>query len=243
MELASSKKELIITGISLLLLVAIIGSYFFFFPPLNQKIVQAEAQLQFEEELLELVQSQQIQETADISSYELQTLQKQVPVKPLVDQFILDLEKAEIYSDSFIINYDFAEGQYSGTGISTNDNNEETEVENSEDLTDTSNSDRITVSMSVVTPGYENLIQFLERIEELERITKIDQLSFTGYPEVTMVEQTADDITFSITVSTFYLPELAEFSEFAPQVDYPVQGNRNDPLYYHVKEETTNENE
>jgi type IV pilus assembly protein PilO len=237
MELPSSKKDFIIAGISLILVMAIIGGYFYFFLPLNQKITQGEAQLESEQTLLEAIQSQQINQSVFASPYEWQTLQRQVPVTPLVDQFLFDLEKAEIYSDSLILSYGFGEGEYFGTGISLTEINEEneevgeTEVETNPGETEATSSERITVTMSVVTPGYENLIDFLERIEQFERTTKIDQLSFTGRPEVTMVEQTADDINFSITISTFYLSGLAELKQYAPKIDYPEQGWRYNPLY------------
>lgn len=240
MELANSRKTLMVVATTAIFILALVAAYFYFFPAINKQIVQAEEQLKLEEKLLEAVQNQQQTNKVEISPNELRALQRQVPVKPLVDQFIFDLEKAEIYSDSFILNYGFGAGQYSGSGITITNDEEEAEEE-TEQTANQFNSERITVNMSVITPGYDELIQFLERIEQLERITKIDQLSFTGYPEVRLLEQTADDFTFSITISTFYLPELEEFAQYLPQINYPERGKRYNPLHYGVKEDNNNE--
>lgn len=261
MELVNSKKVLILGIFCLLLILSLVASYYYFIPPLNTKIAQGEEQLTTEKKLLEVVQSQQQQGEMKLSPYELQLLLRQVPVRPLVDQFILDLEKAEIYSDSMIVNYGFADEEFSGVEVSSESETNQTEAdaqssennqaeadgqtsENNQGEADTQNSKnshRITVTMSVISPGYEELLDFLERIEQLERVTKIDELSFSGYPEVTMVEQTAEEITFSITISTFYLPELEQFSQFLPKINYPGRSQRFNPLYYGVKEEYYNE--
>ncbi len=285
MELVNTKKVLILGIFCLLLILSLVASYYYFIPPLNNKIAQAEEQLTTEKKLLEVVQSQQQQVEMKLSPYELQLLLRQVPVRPLVDQFILDLEKAEIYSDSMIVNYGFADEEFSGVEVSSESQNNQTEAnsqssvnnpteadsQNSEnnqaeadaqssennqaeadaqssennqaeaDTQSNENSHRVTVTMSVISPGYEELLNFLERIEQLERVTKIDELSFSGYPEVTMVEQTAEEITFSIAISTFYLPELEQFSQFLPKINYPGRSQRFNPLYYGVKEENFNE--
>ncbi|UTW68943.1 hypothetical protein KHA80_17085 [Anaerobacillus sp. HL2] len=51
-------------------------------------------------------------------------------------------------------------------------------------------------------------------------MTKVNSLSFTGYPEVTLLEQTGRDIT-TCFYFYFYLPELQEFLNYLPAIEYP----------------------
>ncbi|RXI98410.1 hypothetical protein DS745_18975 [Anaerobacillus alkaliphilus] len=233
MNRESLRNNSILILINSLVVISLIAAYFLFIPPLNQSINAAEEQLKFEKALLEAVEKN-VYVPISLSDVDVKTLQRKVPVLPLVDQFILDLEKAEVFSDSFITSYSFATSEYSGTGLQTEGVEEEVGQA-------PMGVEKVTVNMSVISPGFEELVQFLERIERLQRVTKVDSLSFTGYPEVTLLEQTGDDITFSVSISTFYLPELEEFSEYLPVLAYPQDNQKYNPLFYRVKGEKASE--
>lgn len=238
MSFDTIKKNSILILMNSLVVLAVVFAYFYFIPPLTTSITVAEEQLKFEKALLEAVEKN-VHVPTSLSDVDVKSLQKKVPILPLVDQFILDLEKAEVFSDSFITSYSFATSEYTGTGLQTG--TEETEAEAEEVVLTPTGVERVTVNMSVISPGYDELVQFLERIERLQRVTKVDSLSFTGFPEVTLLEQTGDDINFSVSISTFYLPELAEFSEYLPALAYPSEKQKYNPLFYHVKGEKASE--
>ena len=106
-RLLENKLLLLISGVILLALL-FTGLYFFLLYPLQGEIALKETELANEERLLATINEKSV--GANPISFESTTeLQKKLPVKPLTDQFVRDLEKAEIVSNSEIQSMTFAE--------------------------------------------------------------------------------------------------------------------------------------
>lgn len=71
----------------------------------------------------------------------------------------------------------------------------------------------ITVNLSVISPNFEKFELFLKEIEKLERITRVDTLSFSkpGEEELLSTGEEADEamITTNVQITTFYYDENA----------------------------------
>ncbi|WML47378.1 hypothetical protein RCG23_18220 [Neobacillus sp. PS3-34] len=111
MKLQFSKKEkLTITALTLLLIAFVAIAQFLFVQPLNTELQQKEQSLKTEQQLLSVVQ----QKKAGVKNSTVEStteLQEKLPVKPMVQQLILDLEKAEVVSNSSIKSMAFTKEQ------------------------------------------------------------------------------------------------------------------------------------
>ena len=106
MEIRLHKKHIFILIASLaIILLLYIGAYLLLLSPTNQRIDQIESTLALLDKQINILSTSE-QEEPTTNSY---LLQQQVPMKPLVDQFVLDLEKAEVVSNSEIQTIEFAE--------------------------------------------------------------------------------------------------------------------------------------
>lgn len=260
MILQFNKKAILIFG-SLLLLVVIsfVVFYFFKLKPMTVKITQLTTSIVAEEELLTSYErrSQKAQEKVIEDSTDLQ---EKLPVSPLLEQFLLDIEKAEVVSNSFISSMSFSEtditvnpqektnkgttlqdkvegaGQIDEAKSIQNNGRAEVVQPNGDLITPPPDTvppgmKRLTVTLSVQSPDFYAMISFLQTIEDLERITKIDSLSFKGNEEKTVISKNENEpLEYSLTISTFYHPGLKELQDELPPLETPKPGNKVNPL-------------
>ncbi|MCX8047479.1 MAG: type 4a pilus biogenesis protein PilO, partial [Anoxybacillus gonensis] len=180
----------LIVMISLLLLTLLsFALYICVYKPLDERREQLKTELQMEKKLLQTLQSKQPSDDLRISLIELQ---KRVPVQPFVEQFLLDIEKAEVVSNSEVLSLTFQEGE--------NVEGPPTPIQ------------KLTVNISVRSPSYFALEQFIDVLERSKRIVSVDSLSFTGYEEWTTVMDEVPELSYSLTVSTFYAPESVSYT-------------------------------
>src|SRR5690349_20425738 len=99
MEIRLHKKQncILISSLAIILLLYI-GAYLLLLSPTNQRIDQIKSTLALLDKQINILSTSE-QEEPTTNSY---LLQQQIPIKPLVDQFVLDLEKAEVVSNSEI---------------------------------------------------------------------------------------------------------------------------------------------
>ncbi|GAE28597.1 hypothetical protein JCM9140_4846 [Halalkalibacter wakoensis JCM 9140] len=250
-ELQPKVKRLLISFLVALTLAIPFLLYFMFIKPLQDDLARVQDRLETEEQLLSIVERNIAELENQVTNLSSADLQKKVPVAPLVDQFLLDLERSEILSESLILNYQFSSSTFSGLGIESARGSLEEELENgivireqsaeAEPESDTfeieEGIEKVTAQMTVISPSYEEMKSFLEEIESLTRVTTINRLSFSGNQEVRLLDQTVDDLQYVVEVSTYYLPQLQELLDEVPTQSYPRPGNKANPLYYGVKSE------
>lgn len=237
-----SKKQLVIISMSsLMILLLFIFLYFLIIKPLETEHDRLESDLKTEKQLLEVVQTRvaQMQNQTYESTIELQ---KRVPVKPILEQFLLDLEKAEVVSNSFISNMSFGEAEVTPQNTLEEyvdmNNNEETsdEAQEQENAQFPAGLEKITVNLSVVAPDYFALEEFITTLESQKRITQIENLVFAGTEEITSIEQEINPIPFTLTVSTFYLPSLTDLVDDLPTLETPLPSNKKNPFPTGIKD-------
>jgi type IV pilus assembly protein PilO len=242
----SKKEQVMIAVIFLLLTAGLISFYLLTIKPIQATVQELEMELNQEEAVLATIDAS-INDKQDKSFQGTMELQKVVPVEPLLEQFLLDLVKAETVSNSFITSMEF--GGSNDTDETTNiveeymEEVEETDEENSENTNDTDAAisstrngtipeglKRLTVTLTVESPSYYELEAFIRAIEELKRITKVDELSFSGNKEIVSTEDEPEKLTYTLTLSTFYYPKLAELRDQLPPLEVPKPGQKVNPL-------------
>ncbi|RHW40638.1 hypothetical protein D1B31_10585 [Neobacillus notoginsengisoli] len=275
----SRKENVIISVLALVLVLVFAGVYFLKVHPLKTDLETKNKSLKTEEQLLAILQGKE-KETEEFTAASTTQMQVKIPVKPLVEQLILDLDKAEVVSGSKILSMNFAkdgevsipeqteeekaaEAEEESTSAETSEeaaNADETpdgnEAETGQDgqtaqkpvslLEVPEGVKKVTIQLSVESPGYEELEKFIATIEGLKRIVIVEAIDYTGGAEITTLQQKNDPLKFTVTVSAFYMPELKDLVQQLPNVSAPESAKKRNPLSsFTVPEEKkseTNEN-
>ncbi|WP_019154688.1 hypothetical protein [Robertmurraya massiliosenegalensis] len=237
--LRNEKFMIIITSIILLLLFA--GIYLFVLFPKMEKIPQKESELSTQEQLLSVLQSK-ITGTNSNTFENTVALQKMVPVKELSQQLLLEIEKAEVVSRSFVVNMNFDDGDVSfeHEPVEESETAEENEtVENEEEQSREEETNTITlpnglkktvVTLNVESPGYFEFEKFISTLENSERITVVEALDFTAGEEIIELEQSEQPIRYQVKIAAFYMPSLVDLIDQLPKMETPEPANKKTPL-------------
>lgn len=239
MKLSFSKRDTIILAVGLLLLIVLfVYSQFFTLAPLKTELASKQKDLQLEQDLLSAgthKKPENISQTVEDS----RELQKKIPVKPLEDQFILNLEKAENISNSQIKSMAFSKD--ADVTADSNDPNAETNGEQNGTSPNQNNSNnqaaipvngmkKLTVSLSVESPNYEALEKFIHSLETLQRIVVVESFAYSGGEEITSLSQDIQPLTYSLSISAYYMPELSDLVAQLPKIDVPKPAGKTNPL-------------
>lgn len=252
MKLKLSKKEKLILLVGLLLVVLLIAvAQFLMLSPLKSDLAMKEQSLQTEQKLLDSITQKKADETTKVVE-DTRELQKKVPVSPLQEQLILDLERAENVSNSLVKSMNFSKDtdvtitppaqettDATTTTETTNDASLEVktvqEVEGQQEA-QTANTvtglKKLTISLSVESPTYEDLEKFISTLESLNRIVVVESINYTGGKEITSLDTEASEekLSYSLTVSAYYLPTLNDLIADLPKIDAPAPANKKNPL-------------
>jgi len=258
LTLRLTKKHLVSLMLITLFLIGLTALiHFLFVKPAETEIDNLKSNISMQEKFIEVLNGKKSEEVPSaVSSTEIQ---KKLPVIPLVEQLILQIQEAELVSKSKISNMSFSESDFAPP-VEENLQQETPDTENTEsETTETEETDvdkqqiidpalleglkQVTVSLTVESPGYYELEEFLSKIEHQTRITKVDSLNFTGKQEITSITQADVDepLTYAVTISTFYMPAYPELAVDAPTIEVPDPGNKKNPLFVNTAEEEEEE--
>lgn len=226
MNVSFTKKTLLILVTAVAFSMFIVTSMYIstVYPKFNERTV-AENQLETELKMLELLQEQEAEQEEQLAE-ETTHLQRKIPVDPLIDQLLLDLQRVEALSNTFILDMYFVKDRPANLA--------EHEVEDTEEVVETEDTEplrQVSVDLSVVANSYEDLYQFLAEVDRLPRIVSIDSISFVGIEESMMIDDQIESLQFLVAISTYYYPELPELREELPKVIHPEPGEKSNPLY------------
>lgn len=233
----SGNEKILIIGVSAILILIFSCIYFFVLYPKIEQIPLKETELASQEQLLSTLQSK----TIDINSNTFQSavsLQKMVPVKELSQQLILDIEKAEVVSGSFVTNMNFENGEVSyaveqeETEQAELNEGEELEEEQVEENTIALPAEvkKISVTLSVESPSYFEFEKFISNLENSERITVVEAIDFTAGEEIIEQEQYDKPLSYQVKIAAFYMPTLADLMEQLPKLETPEPADKKNPL-------------
>ncbi|WP_370223406.1 pilus assembly protein PilO [Cytobacillus sp.] len=243
-----SKKQLGVFLLAVVLFAAMaFGSYYLFISPLNEKMDRKQTELQMAAQQLTILENnlQQLNDQTVLSTVELQ---KQVPVKRLLDQLLLDIEKSEIISDTNIIELKM-NGTESDEEIDLSEeerNQSQQEVSEAEPETDDSNEiaeadplseeklpngiKKVSIVLNGQADTYFEMESFIKNLLDLKRIIKVESLKYTGFDEVVSVMQEDQMVEFELAIAAYYYPELEELRKEIPPLDAPGISNKRNPL-------------
>ncbi|WP_379969038.1 hypothetical protein [Ectobacillus sp. sgz5001026] len=241
-----SRKQLTIFLLSLLI---IMGSYllvyFVWIKPAELKVTQTEQQLKTEQLLLARVV--QPGQTDKVSNGTSDFVLKQLPVKPLVDEYMLELTKAEGISGVTIRNITLQEtAQTNGTANSTNTNGatgttttQSTTNQTNNTATQASTNQKqatsapvpITLNIDVQYNVYEQLQSFLKELEGMQRITYVQGIAFQGRDEVTQPNTKITPYHCILQIAVYYMPSMKDLEQGVPSIQLPpLCKNRSNPV-------------
>jgi type IV pilus assembly protein PilO len=245
MKLSFSKKHKLTLLVGVLLIVLlVIFAQFLKLSPLKSDLETKEQTLASEQKLLEAVSQKKLDETKKVTE-DTRELQKKVPVSPLQEQFILDLEKAENVSNSKILSMGFSKDvdvpMEAATPPAT-ETTESTEVPDVKTVQEASGEQvapvattglkKLTVNLSVESPKYEDIEKFIATLESLKRIVVVESINYSGGEEITSLDTDKVDklLSYSLTISAYYLPALDDLIAELPKIDAPAPANKKNPL-------------
>lgn len=243
------RNKLLTISSMLILICLLVGMYFFYLQPKIVENNKKNDQLETEQQLLSVIETniQEKKETGEKNTFELQ---KNIPVKPLTDQLLIDIEKAEIISETTIQNMVFSNGEVAvdsadeegilqeqfdkSTSLevdeeTANENNEEEELPSIELP---SGMKEMTATLEISAKDYFALEKFISEMENNERIVLVRNINFSGEEERTTIsiEEENNLLTFYVTFSVFYMPDLVDLQESLPKLDVPSPSNKINPF-------------
>jgi type IV pilus assembly protein PilO len=237
MQLPQLKKTQIL--LVLIPLVVMLGNTFFFsvLGGAKDNLQFVQGQLQQEKTLLAVIQQRLLEEQDTIHANTIE-LQKRLPSQPIVDQLLVNLENAEKASRGQILSLSFNEASLEDMNLPEV---EEAEVEAEAEAVEQvevvqiqlpEGMNRLLVNVNFRASNYESLVNFLSQIETLDRISKIDQISFSKNQESADSENNTNpnELDVNITLSTFYVEGLDGLIEDLPKINYPPPSNKKNPL-------------
>ncbi|MBT2660636.1 hypothetical protein [Bacillus sp. ISL-45] len=222
-------------------------AFYLYLNPLNTSLALKESQLKMEQELNATLEARlaTVNETDFSSTAELQ---KRLPVDPMVEQLVLDIEKAEVISNSFVSSIEFNAEQQAGVPLEQEttseekveqlNNDSEDQVESTIAEVPVSNSQtmvpdgllKTSVEINVKAENYFSLEKFIETLESLMRIVVVESISFSGPQESFVVSDEEVPIEMSLSINSFYFPELADLMDYNPKIQAPEPANKRNPF-------------
>ncbi|WP_427137097.1 potassium transporter [Psychrobacillus psychrodurans] len=227
-ELVSDKKTAYIL-ISALVVVLLGAVYYFVLHPLKNEKESKEVSIEVLQgevaALKEEYSSSQLQDDSTENAFYLKT---QVPLTRELNELIRTIEEVELLSESKILSVEF--NNYDGTIEDaqllpeTSEENTETEPQSEDVLTDEPSEGPpvspvaeaslpeklklITFNISILTKNYDQLVMFVEEIEHLKRIYRVDQITLLAPGEEQLLDKEAvNNIAAKIQLTTFYHDE------------------------------------
>lgn len=165
-------------------------------------------------------------------------LERKMPLDRSIDELILSLQEIEMISevrlenisfnnyDSGLTEADQVIEREEDTGEVEGEEPADAETEGIDEITEPPVSDvadslpanvkLITVDLSVIAPNFHQFEVFLQEIEKLERVTRVDTLSFSkpGEQDLLNPEGEADTtVSIDVQITTFYYDENGASSE------------------------------
>lgn len=260
----SRPMRIILSILTFILFIVAAGAFYMLkVKPLDAQISSLEESIKVEEDVVKQYESGN-QEPIEEEVKNTTELQKKVPVIDQIDQFLLMLEEAEVVSGSLIRNADFEKSTVdeNGESITTEEDiqnleednktfNEQTpkinnHTENGKAAGDETNSEvqkeaalpaglkKLTANLTIEADEYTEIKDFVKQIEQFDRITNIDSLEFTGFEEITNIDDYPEErqvLTYSMTVSTYFYPSLEELKDQAPKYEPEDPADKDNPFY------------
>ncbi|MCM3743480.1 pilus assembly protein PilO [Sporosarcina luteola] len=212
-NISKRQKEMGLLVLAIVFLLALAAySYFRVFAPAKESNERAAQTLANERDILFALQRQEAQQS-NTGTSNSRPLQEKLPVKPLEDLILLQIQKAEVKSDAFVHEVNFSL--------------EEPIIENAPEQVQ--NVQAVIAEVHMAADAYKQIDRFIEEIESMERVFIMDRVEFAAPEEVSAVEQEDAPMELIVTFHAFFRPDLGNLEDEAPKVDAPLPAGKQDP--------------
>ncbi|MEI2664580.1 type II secretion system protein GspM [Rossellomorea sp. LJF3] len=230
----TKKERLLLIVSTFACLFSLFLCYYFVYSPQQDRLEMKQKELKAEQKILSAVEAKT--EQIEAHSYkDIHTLQKQIPVEPLTDQIILQLEKAEVLSQSEIQSINFAKEDFAYSSEESDDTlegNSQGSSSPQESGSDNSAVKRLQMTMTVQSGNYFEMEKFIHELENLPRIVEVNQLLIQGREEMSPVltDEGPEPLIFQLVASAFYIPGLSGLQDSLPSIDSPPPSLKKNPF-------------
>lgn len=197
---------------SIFLVILVFYSVYSIYLPAKEQREQTANQLSTERDTLFALQKQLANKDPD-ETFTSKPLQQRVPVIPLEDGLMLQIEKAEVKSGSEVQNVTFTKELAAIENLPENVQNLET----------------VLVEVELLANTYEQVETFIYEIEEMKRILNVEAIQFKGTAEKTEEESEVGPMELVITFNAFFRPDLNNLQNESPKIDAPPAALKEDP--------------
>ncbi|GKU81441.1 pilus assembly protein PilO [Niallia sp. NCCP-28] len=243
MKIAENKHIIIILFSVFMIILLAVSCYYLYLMPLSTKVDAKKMELELAQQEASILETKikSSQEKVAESSIELQ---KQVPVKRLLEQALLEIEKAEIISGANLI-----ELTVNGTASDEDVTNEELTTADKAikdaNAEDGDSADQMAVENEISLPNgikktsitiigeaetYYELEKLIETLQSSNRIIDIESLDVTGTKEIVSVEDNDQKIEFEMSLSIYYFPKLTDLVNELPPLESPKTSDKLNPF-------------
>lgn len=213
-NLSKSQKEKGLIVLAIIFFLALSAySYFSLYAPAKESRLQAEQTLSSERDVLIALQTQlkELPEGERISTSELQ---QKVSVEALTELIVLQIEQAELISNTLVDNIGITEGL----------------VELPVPVEGLENLQEVLTTVTIKADDYQGISTFIEEVEAMERIMIVEAIDFGSNEEITAADQVGEAIDVNVTFSAYFRPDLIALADTLPKVDAPAPAGKINPL-------------
>lgn len=182
------------------------GGYYLFVTPAKANVSELETQLGIQEELISGANSSS-EETSLASSTQLQ---EKIPVVKATDQMLLKIKQIETESKAMI------------SSLSLIPIEAQTTQSSDEGKTIPDGVEQIGYFIEASAENYGQMDAFLKKIAEMDRLIDIELVQFSN--------DTEEQLKFSVSFTTYYVPKLSTLSEEIPEETYQAPAGRTSPF-------------
>ncbi|ANU11312.1 pilus assembly protein PilO [Planococcus antarcticus DSM 14505] len=213
-SLSKSQKEKGLIFLSVIFLLALAAySYFSLYAPAKESRLQAEQTLSSERDVLVALQAQ-LKELPEGEKISTSDLQQKVSVESLTEQIVLQIEQAELISDTLVDNIGITEGL----------------VEMPVPVEGLENLQEVLTTVTIKADDYQEITTFITEVEAMERIMIVEAVDFGSNEEITSADQVGEPIDVNLTFSAYFRPDLIALADTLPKIDAPAPAGKINPL-------------
>ncbi|WJY28175.1 hypothetical protein [Sporosarcina trichiuri] len=226
-SLTKRQKDLAVLILSIIFFLLLAAySWYQLYAPAREANEQAVSSLADQREVLFELQRQVAAQPEEVSSNS-RPLQQKVPVLPLEEQLLVQLEKAEVKSRADIRDVQFIKGE-AGTEL-TDPAAESSETVDAPEPSPETAIQVMTVDVELTASDYSQVDRFIREIEKMERIFIVQSIELTPPEEQREVEEETVPLELTLSFQAFYRPDLTELFSETPKLDAPDPAGKDDP--------------
>ncbi|SDZ04094.1 hypothetical protein SAMN05421736_105188 [Evansella caseinilytica] len=204
MNIGRKKIQHFLIVLVILQLLFLVAAYVLLIVPLQDHLGSAREQLEAEEQLLQLLEQKQV-DSGNLDEAQLGDFIEKVPAKPDIEHWLVQLEEIEKSANAVIESYQFSKGEGQSGAVAE----AETGEEKAQEVGDGEGSGekilrQFQAALVVTADSFDKLYDFLHKVEQMSRITKVASMTFSEPEEI----RGDSVITLYVDLTAYYLPEL-----------------------------------